>query len=154
MFTDILSCDILLNSYFFTLSVTSGAAQTPDTSRLLFRPTGDTSRRIGNPPNRTPNRTERTPRRTNVRVKDTDTCAKSKSRDRHDRRDEPAENLLAQKEDDEDAVEVSEEQERELPGFSVELRQCRDTISFEVDDPEAEDPVCREYYSKEQFLLL
>ncbi|KAJ6086376.1 hypothetical protein N7486_010657 [Penicillium sp. IBT 16267x] len=86
-------------------------------------------------------------------VKETDTRAKSKSRDRRDRRAAPTENLLAQEEDDEDAVEVIEEQEqeREQPEFSIIPPRRRDTISFEIDDPEAEDLVRREYYSKDQF---
>ncbi|KAJ6090152.1 hypothetical protein N7486_008967 [Penicillium sp. IBT 16267x] len=86
-------------------------------------------------------------------VKETDTRAKSKSRDRRDRRAAPTENLLAQEEDDEDAVEVTEEQEqeREQPEFSIIPPRRRDTISFEIDDPEAEDLVRREYYSKDQF---
>lgn len=84
----------------------------------------------------------------------TDTRAKSKSRDRREIRAAPIENLLAQEEaDEDDAVELAEEQdqEQEPPKFSVVPPRRRETISFEIDGPEAEDLVRREYYSKEQF---
>ncbi|KAJ6110207.1 hypothetical protein N7486_002442 [Penicillium sp. IBT 16267x] len=93
MLTNILSCDILLNS-LFTLFVTPGAAQTLDTLLSLSRPT---------------------------------------------------------EEDDEDAIKVTEEQEqeREQPEFSIIPPRRRDTISFKIDDPKAEDLIRREYYSKD-----
>jgi hypothetical protein len=83
-------------------------------------------------------------------VREPDTRAKSKSRDRRERRVAPTENLPAE-EDNDDAVEAEEDQEQELPDFTVVPPRRRDTISFEVDDPEAEDLVRRKYYSKEQF---
>jgi hypothetical protein len=62
----------------------------------------------------------------------------------------PTENLPAE-EDDDEAVEAEEDQEQELPDFAIVPPRRRDIISFEIDDPEAEDLVRREYYSKEQF---
>ncbi|KAJ5661417.1 uncharacterized protein N7477_009033 [Penicillium maclennaniae] len=54
--------------------------------------------------------------------------------------------------DNDDDQEHAEEQELpELPTPSRNPLRRRDTISFEVDDPEAEDLVRREYYSKNQF---
>ncbi|KAJ5131598.1 hypothetical protein N7448_005756 [Penicillium atrosanguineum] len=91
-------------------------------------------------------------------VKDTDPRTKSKSRDRRERRTAPAENLLFEEEEDDedDAVEPTEEPEPTQPESSTQSRvpqsgRRRDTIGFDIDDPEAEDLVRREYYSKDQF---